>query len=241
MEEANVRGTERVLDQATRADVARIVYVSTVNVFGNTRGQVVDETFRRTDFDWLSWYDKTKYEAHQVAVDRSAKGAPVLIAQPGGVYGPGDVSEAATMVRQMAMGRLRMKMFPDTGLNMVHVDDIADGILLVHDKGKIGEAYVIGGQITTLGEIIAKVAALAGKKPPRVTLPAWMARSAIPIAPVVTKAMGFPPNLRELIKASDGVTYWATDAKARRELGYSPRDLDTGLRQMLETEGMLAT
>jgi dihydroflavonol-4-reductase len=65
MEEANVGGTERVLDQATAAGVARIVYLSTVNVLGNTRGQVVDETFQRTDLDWLSWYDKTKYEGHQ--------------------------------------------------------------------------------------------------------------------------------------------------------------------------------
>lgn len=233
MWEANVRGTERVLGAAVDEGVRRIVYVSTVNAFGNTRGEVVDETYRRPVEDFLSCYDETKFRAHQVALDMMAKGAPILIAQPGGVYGPGDPSDLASLIDQVRTGRLKFKVFPETGFSFAHVEDVAEGILLVHDKGRVGETYVLGGQLTTMGEGIDKIARLAGRKPPRFTMPAAMIRASVPLAPLVTRLLRLPPNLRELIRAADGVTYWATDAKARRELGYTSRDLDTGLRQTL--------
>ena len=234
MYEANVRGTERVLDAAIEANVKRIVYVSTVVIFGNTHGKVVDETYHRNGDDFLSWYEETKYRSHEVALDRIAKGAPIVIVQPGGVYGPGDHSELGNIIDQTRTGKLKMLMFPQTGFNLVHVDDVADGIVLAHDKGKTGESYVLGGEISTMGDLIRKVAALSDRKAPQREMPAALMKMAIPIGPVVGKVLGFPPNLGELIKSSDGVTYWATDEKARRELGYAPRDMDTGLRQTLE-------
>jgi dihydroflavonol-4-reductase len=233
MYDANVHGTERVLDAAVDAGVGRIVYVSTVNVFGNTRGEVVDESYERPGDGYLSYYDETKYLSHQIARDRIGKGAPVVIVQPGGVYGPGDHSELGTMIDQARTGKLKMRMFPDTGFNLVHVEDAADGILLAHDKGKVGESYVLGGELSTMGELVDKVSEIEGRDPPKREMPPALMKLAIPIGPVVGKAMGFPPNLGELIRASDGVTYWAKDDKARRELGYSPRDLDTGLRETL--------
>jgi dihydroflavonol-4-reductase len=157
-----------------------------------------------------------------------------VIVQPGGVYGPGDHSELGNIIDQTRTGKLKMLMFPEAGFNLVHVDDVADGILLAYDKGEVGQAYVLGGELSTMGDLIRKVAGLSGRKPPSRTLPAPLMKMAIPIGPVVGKVLGFPPNLGELIRSSDGVTYWATDAKARRELGYAPRDMDTGLRQTLE-------
>jgi nucleoside-diphosphate-sugar epimerase len=233
MRDANVGGTERVLDAAIEAGVPRIVYVSTVAVFGNTRGQVVDETYTRNGGDFLSCYDETKWQSHQVALDRIRKGAPIVIVQPGGVYGPGDHSELGNMIDQAATGKLKMKMFPETGLNLVHVDDVADGILLAYDKGQVGESYVLGGQLARMGELVEKVSEIAGRKPPRRELPPALIKMAIPVGPLVGRVMGFPPNLRELVRTSDGVTFWAKDDKARRELGYAPRDMDTGLRQTL--------
>ena len=233
MWDANVQGTERVLSAAVEAGVSRVVYVSTVNAFGNTRGQILDETFRRTDEDFLSFYDETKFRAHQVAAELIGRGAPVMIAQPGGVYGPGDPSELGNLIDQVRTGRLKFKVFPETGFNFVHVDDAADGLLLVHDKGRLGETYVLGGQITTMGEVIDRIAEISGRRPPRFTMPASLIKASMPLAPLVTRAMRLPPNLQELINAADGVTYWASDAKARRELGYAPRGLDTGLRQTL--------
>jgi dihydroflavonol-4-reductase len=233
--DANVRGTERVLDAAIEAGVPRIVYVSTVGVFGNTNGNVVDESYERDDGGFLSWYEETKYRAHQVALDRIAKGAPIVIVQPGGVYGPGDHSELGNMIDQTRTGKLRMLMFPKLGFNLVHVDDVAEGILLAHDKGTTGQSYVLGGEIATMGKLVEKVAELSGRKAPKRELSPALMKLAIPIGPVVGKMLGFPPNLAELIRSSDGVTYWATDEKARRELGYAPRDLDSGLQQTVGT------
>ena len=234
MYDANVRGTERVLDAAFQAGVGRIVYVSTVNVFGNTNGETVDESYERPGNDFVSYYDETKYLSHQVAKDRIAKGAPIVIVQPGGVYGPGDHSELGNIIDQTRTGKLKMLMFPGTGFNLVHVDDVADGIVLAHDRGQVGDSYVLGGEVTTMGDLIRKVAGLADRKPPSREMPATLMKMAIPIGPVVGKVLGFPPNLGELIRSSDGVTYWATDEKARRELGYAPRDMETGLQQTLE-------
>jgi dihydroflavonol-4-reductase len=234
MYDANVRGTERVIDAATEAGVKRIVYVSTGNVYGNTRGQVVDESYVRPQPpDFLSYYDETKYKAHQAALERIAKGAPVVIVQPGGVYGPDDPSELGNMIDQARTGKLKLRLFPEAGFNFIFVDDVADGILLAHDKGRIGEAYNIAGEKSTMGELVDKTAELSGRKPPRLPMPAAMMKLAVPIGPLVGRLMGFPPNLGELIKTSDGVTFWMTDQKARDELGFAPRDLDTGLRQTL--------
>jgi nucleoside-diphosphate-sugar epimerase len=84
-----------------------------------------------------------------------------------------------------------------------------------------------------MGELVDRTAELSGREPPRITMPPALMKMAIPIGPVVGKLMGFPPNLGELIRTSDGVTFWMTDDKAQRELGYRARDLDTGLRQTL--------
>jgi dihydroflavonol-4-reductase len=233
MFETNVRGTERVLDAAHEEGVPRIVYVSTVNVFGNTGGQVVDESYRRPAGDYLSYYDRTKYEAHQVALDRIAKGAPIVIVQPGGVYGPGDHSEIGNMIDQFRTGKLPFVPFPDLGFNLVHVDDVADGCLLAHDQGEVGESYVLGGEIATMRGMLEKVAAITDRKPPKRTMPTGLIKAIAPAGRVVGKLMGLPPNIRELVSVSDNVTYWAKDDKARTNLGYAPRDLDSGLRQTI--------
>jgi dihydroflavonol-4-reductase len=234
MHEANVAGTERVLDAAAHSGVGRIVYVSTGNVYGNTRGHVVDETYSRPQPpQFLSYYDQTKYEAHQLALDRIAHGVPIVVVQPGGVYGPDDPSELGNMIEQTRTGKLKMRMFPDTGFNFVYVEDVADGILLALEKGRVGECYNLAGPQATMGDLVERTARLAGRKPPSMTMPPALMKLAIPAGPLVGRLMGFPPNLGELVRTSDGVTFWMTDEKARRELGFNPRELDAGLRQTL--------
>jgi len=234
MYDANVRGTERVLDAAADADVDRVVYVSTVNAFGNTGGQTVDETYSRNEADgFVSYYDETKYLAHKLARERAAAGAPVVIVQPGLVYGPGDHAIVGQLIEQASTGKMPAKAFPELGYTAVFVDDVADGIMLAHDKGQLGESYVLGGEITTQGELIDKAAAIGGEKPPRMTVPPLMLKAMIPVGRFVGPAMGLPPNFREMISAAHNVTYLARDDKARRELGYEPRDLDTGLRETI--------
>ena len=199
-------------------------------MFGDTHRKVVDETYHRNLAEgFLSTYDEAKYRAHEVAEDRIAKGAPIVIVQPAGVYGPGDHSELGTVIEQVRKGRMLMIPFADMGIGLNHVDDVAAGILLAFDKGRIGESYVLAGELVTMRDLAQRTARIAGRREPKLAMPTVLMKLSAPLAPRVGPMLGLPPNLREVIRASDGVTYWASDAKARRELGFSPRSLDQGL------------
>ena len=233
MYEANVTGVERVIDAAVAAGIPRIVDVSTVNAFGNTHGVVADETYERPrPYRYVSYYDETKHLGHLAAQDRQRAGAQVIIVQPGAVYGPHDPSQIGGQLRQAMEHRLPAITFGDLGLTLVHVDDVARGIELAIERGTIGQSYVLGGELTRMGDAIVRAATAAGVRPPRLRIPSWPLRL---LAPLATGRLGLTPNLAELVSASDRVTYWATDAKARRELGYAPRDLETGLTELAGT------
>ena len=240
MHDANVGGTEMVLRAALEARVPRVVYISTVAAFGNTHGEVVDESYEHPGTDYTSYYERTKVEAHRLARRLIAdEGLPGVIVQPGGVYGPDDHSAIGRQMNQFLAGRLPLLPFPETGFNLVHVDDVADGVLLALDKRKVGESYILGGQITTMRDMMDTLARVSGRKPPRRAMPTGLLKAMAPIGPVVGKVMGQPPNLRELISTAHNVTFWAKHDKAMAELGYSPRGLEQGLRNTLEAEGKL--
>lgn len=240
MYEANVRGTENVLRAALEAKVPKVVYVSTVGVFGNTHRRVVDESYEHPGKEFSSYYEETKLEAHRIAKRMIAEEAlPAIIVQPGGVYGPGDTSSIGSLLDQFLSGRMPLLPFPELGICLSHVDDIAAGIILALDKGKLGETYVISGPVTTVREAIEVVAQVSGRKAPKRAVPTPLMKALTPIGPLVGKMMKQPPNLRELISSADGVTFWASHEKASRELGYAPRGLEEGLRQTLEAEGKI--
>lgn len=226
MWDANVGTTTRVLDAATAAGVPRIAYVSTVNVFGNTRGRLVDESYVRDLRDgFLSWYDETKFRAHEAALERIAAGAPIVVAMPGQVYGPGDHSSVGEQLRLAGSGKLPYRAVEDVGVCLVHVDDLAAGIAAVVDRGRIGQAYVLAGPPIRLGEAIALAARLHGRRPPRLRIPTTALRVLAPLGRIIGQ-----PNLRELISSSAGVTYWASAGKAALELGFAPRPIEAGFR-----------
>ena len=242
MYEANVLGTENVLRAALEARLPRVVYVSTVAAFGNTKGRVVDESYEHPGASFTSYYEQTKVEAHRLAKRLIAEeGLPCVIVQPGGVYGPEDHSAIGQQMKQFLAGRMPLIAFPETGFNMVHVEDVADGVLRALDQGKIGEAYILGGQITTMRETIDTLGRVSGRKPPRHAMPTGLMKAMTPLGPLVGKVMGQGPNLRELISSADNVTFWAKHDKAMAELGYAPRGLEQGLRDTLAAEGAPAT
>jgi nucleoside-diphosphate-sugar epimerase len=237
MYDANVRGTERVLGAARDAGVAKIVYVSTVGIFGNTHREVVDEGYEHPGKEFTSYYEETKLEAHRIAKRMIAEEKlPCVIVQPGGVYGPDDTSQVADLLEQFFAGRLPLMPFPEFGICLTHVEDIAGGILLALDRGALGETYVLSGPVTTMRDAVETVAGLTGRKAPKRSLPTPLMKALIPVGPLVGKMMGQPPNLRELISSADGVTFWASHEKASRELGYAPRGMEEGLRQTLEAD-----
>jgi dihydroflavonol-4-reductase len=149
------------------------------------------------------------------------------------VYGPGDHSELGNMINQTRRGRMVLIPFPDTGIGYIHVEDVADGILLAFDKGHLGESYVLSGTLGTIRDLVEKTAQLSGRRKPRLGMPTALMKLVAPAGPVIGPLLGYPPNMKELISVSNGVTMWATDAKARNELGFTPRPLEEGLRQTL--------
>jgi nucleoside-diphosphate-sugar epimerase len=231
MYEANVGATQRVLDAATAAGVPRIVYISTVNVFGNTHGQVADETYRRDLSEgFLSYYDETKYLAHGAAETRIEAGAPVVIVQPGVTYGPGDHSGIGAQLKAAYDGKAPFIAFGSTGISATHVDDIAGGIVAALDRGRAGEAYILGGTNLRLAEAMRIAARLAGRRPPRISIPNGVLRLGARLAPNAGALFGVSPNLREVVSSADDVTYWGSNAKAVTELGFAPRAIEVGLR-----------
>ncbi len=234
MEDANVGATARTLDAAILAAVPRIVDVSTVGVFGDTHGAVVDETYRRDRRDgFLSWYDDTKYRAHLVAEARIEAGAPIVIVMPGQVYGPGDHSALGVQFGAAFKGTLRTLALTDVGACFVHVDDLAGGIIAALDRGRSGESYVLAGEPARSIEVL-EIAARLGERPlPRLTVPTAFLRIMAPLSGLLGGRFGIPADLGEVIKAGDGVTYWASHAKAGRDLGFDPRGLEAGLQDTL--------
>lgn len=231
MEDANVGATARTLDAAIAARIARIVYVSTVGVFGDTHGAVVDETYRRDRRDgFLSWYDDTKYRAHLVAEARIEAGAPIVIVMPGQVYGIGDHSALGAQFEGAFKGTLRTLALTDVGACFVHVDDLADGMAAALDRGRSGESYVLAGEPARSIEVLAIAARLGQRTLPRLTVPTAVLRVMAPLSGLLGGRFGIPADLGEVIRAGDGVTYWASHAKAGRELGFDPRGLEAGLQ-----------
>jgi len=226
MWDANVGTTTRLLDAAEEAGTPRIVYVSTGNVYGNTHGATVDESYQRNlDEGFLSWYDETKYGAHEVAEGRIANGAPIVIVLPSQVYGPGDRSDFGAQLGLAHDGKLPYRALTGVRIGLVHADDLAGGIVAALDRGRIGERYNLSGPHGSLDEAEAIAARLGGHRLPWLHIPDGALRVLAPLG----RLMG-QPNLRELVTASSNVTYLFSPAKAESELGFRARDLETGLR-----------
>jgi nucleoside-diphosphate-sugar epimerase len=231
MDDSNVGATTRVLAAAEAVGVSRIVYVSTVNALGNTHGEVVDETYRRDPgAGFLSWYDETKYRAHLVAEERIAGGTPVIIAMPGQVYGPGDHTVVGQQLEGAFRGRLPYLALTDVGLCFAHVEDMAAGLVATLDRGRVGQAYVLAGEPVRLIDALRIAARLGGSRLPGMSMPTRLLRLMAPLSGLLGGRLGVPANLAEVISGADGVTYWASHAKASRELEFAPRSLEAGLR-----------
>jgi dihydroflavonol-4-reductase len=231
MWDANVGTTTRLLDAAAAAGTPRIVYVSTGNIYGNTHETTVDETYERNLAEgFLSWYDETKYRAHQIAEQRIAGGAPIVTALPSQVYGPGDRTGFGEQIRLAHAGKLPYLALTGVRIGVVHADDLADGIVAALDGGRIGQRYNLSGPEASLGEVEAIAARLGGHRLPRLRLPDGLLRAMAPLGRLVGQ-----PNLGEVVRASSGVTYLFSSAKARAELGFKTRDIEAGLRDTFGT------
>jgi dihydroflavonol-4-reductase len=168
----NVDGTRNILNAARSARVPRIVYTSSVATIGiPADGSPGDERTPVALGNMIGHYKRSKYLAEEVAREAARAGMSVVIVNPSTPVGPGDVKPTPTgqLVLDAAAGR--MPAYVDTGLNIVHVDDVAAGHLLAFERGAAGERYILGGEDMTLQTILAQIAQLVGRKPPRIRLP----------------------------------------------------------------------
>jgi len=168
----NVEGTANLLDAAQRAGVRRIVYTSSVATVGiHPDGHPGTEETPVGLQDMIGHYKRSKFLAEERAREAAARGTPVVIVNPSTPIGPGDVKPTPTGQIVLDAARGRTPAYVDTGLNIVHVDDVAAGHLLAFHRGRIGERYILGGDDMTLRQILTLIAQLVGRSPPRIRLP----------------------------------------------------------------------
>ena len=229
----NVNGTRNVLELMRALGIPKGVYTSSLAVFSDTQRKMVDEKFR-FDGTHLSEYDKTKWEAHyEVAEPMMKAGLPLVIVQPGAVYGPGDTSMVAQTFKQFLKGRLPM-LPKETAFCWAHVDDVARGHILALEKDRPGESYIIAGSCHTLEDVFEVVAKIAGKKAPSIRVGPPMLRGMATLMGFVEKVLPLPPSYTsESLRVTAGSTYLGDNSKAKRDLGYDPRPLEEGLRETI--------
>jgi len=247
----NISGTRNVLELMSELDIPRGVYTSTVAVFSDTGGKLVDESYHFTPntpgsqtagstpdqpATWLSEYDRTKWQAHyEVAEPMVSAGLPLITVMPGLVYGPGDTGiMRATLVQYL---QRKLPAIPArTAFCWAHADDTARGHLLAMERGKPGESYIITGPPHTLVEAFQIAERISGVPAPSITLPPTVLRAAASFVGFLERFGRLPlpeAYTAEGLRVTSGVTYLGDNAKARRELGFDPRPLEVGLRETL--------
>jgi dihydroflavonol-4-reductase len=220
----NTEGTRCVMEEALRAAIERIVYTSSVATIALKDRVPADETQPLAERDAIGAYKKSKVMAERLVEDMvQRQRLPAVIVNPSTPIGPRDVKPTPTgrIIVEAASGR--MPGFVDTGLNLVHVDDVAAGHLAALERGKVGERYILGGENVYLRDMLAEIARVVGRAPPR-----WR----VPIAPLfplaaLAEGVGLITG-REPFLTLDSLRMarhhmFFNDAKARRELGYSSR------------------
>ncbi len=235
-EPINVTGTRNTLELMRELGIPKGVYTSTLAVFSDTHGRLVNESYQYNG-PHLSEYERTKWIAHyKVADPMIAAGLPLVIVLPGVVYGPGDTSSVRTTFRQYL--RRKLPAIPArTDFSWAHVDDIARGHILAMEAGTPGASYIIAGSQHTLVDALNIAAGITGIPAPRFHIPPAAMKGIAMMMSVLERAMPVPPNYSaEYLRVGAGTTYIGDNTKARRELGYAPRPLEEGLRETLHHE-----
>jgi dihydroflavonol-4-reductase len=226
MYQSNVEGTRNILEAAGKAGCQKIVYTSTVGCIGlpkNEHGKFTptDETFLSTEAQMSNHYKRSKWLAEQVALELAQKGLPIVIVNPSAPIGPGDVKPTPT--GQVIVDFLNRKMpaYLDTGLNWVHVRDVAVGHILAAEKGRLGERYILGHADGnwTMQATLAALEELTGLPAPKMKVPYWVALAAAHVDEKISAVTGKPPKAPLAGVRMAKYKMWFNPQKAIRELG----------------------
>ncbi|MBP0000204.1 MAG: NAD-dependent epimerase/dehydratase family protein [Cyanobacteria bacterium SID2] len=236
MERANVEGTRAVLNAARAANVSKMVYCSTIGIYGDTQGRVVDETFQRTQKDFSSAYDRTKYIA-QNAIDRAAaEGFPVVSVMPSGIFGADD-PHFGPVIQNFLKGKLRVWAGGERVTGIVHVDDLAEAMILAAEKSAPGEHYILSAGDLTTREMFDILSQASGMPAPR-ELPEPLVRFIGNVLDVIGRVIHWnPPLSRERVHYVYDRCVRVDGSKARRVLGWNPRPVEQTLREIVAAAG----
>lgn len=231
----NVEGASNTMEAALAAGVTRIVHTSSVATLRLAPGGgAADESGPLAESEAIGAYKRSKVAAERI-VERmvAERGLPAVIVNPSTPIGPRDVRPTPTGRIIVEAARGRMPAFVDTGLNLAHVDDVAHGHVLALQRGRIGERYILGGQDTSLQQMLAEIARLTGRPAPMIKLPLGPLWPLAEAAELVGRITGQEPFLtKDALKMASHHMYFSS-AKAERELGYSARPHQTALRDAL--------
>lgn len=222
---ANVDGAVAMVRAAAEAGAERIVHCSSVAALGQVGdGTEADENTPSNEADFVGVYKRSKYLAEKAVLDLVHRDSlPVVVVNPAAPVGPRDIKPTPTgkMILDAAAGR--MPAYIDTGLNIVHVDDVAEGHVLALEKGRIGERYILGGENMTLKDILALVADVVHRRPPSIRLPEAVVWPAAFVMEKIADLTGRAPMMtRDHLKMARKKMFYSS-AKAMSELGYRPR------------------
>jgi dihydroflavonol-4-reductase len=225
MMRANVDGSVALLRAAHAAGVERAVYCSSVAALGLIGdGTVSDETTPVDPAKIVGTYKQSKYRAEQAVRSLGRElGLAIVTVNPSTPVGPRDIKPTPTgvMIRDAAAGR--MPAYVDTGLNIVHVDDVAEGHLLAMERGTPGEKYILGGEDMTLAQLFCLVAERAGVRGPYTRLPRQLLHPVALASEALARGFGIEPRVTREMLAMSRKKMFFSSAKARAALGYSPR------------------
>jgi dihydroflavonol-4-reductase len=221
---ANVEGTRTVMRAAMAAGVARVVYCSSVAALGlNADGAPADEATPVSEADMIGAYKLSKYRAEQAVLDLVRDGLPAVIVNPAAPVGPRDIRPTPTGRMILDAARGRIPAYVDTGLNVVHVDDVAEGHALALERGAIGRRYILGSENLMLGELLALIARSVGRRPPTIKVPMGLVWPMAVAAEGVARLTGIEPMVtRDHAKMARKRMFFSS-ARAQAELGYAPR------------------
>ena len=232
---SNVDGTRAILDAAKRVGVPRIVYTSSVATLGIPKdGTPGSETTPVSVDDMIGHYKRSKFLAEEEARKFAAEGLPIVIVNPSTPIGPYDIKPTPTgrVVRDAMAGKVPA--YVDTGLNIVHVDDVAEGHWLAFERGVVGERYVLGGFDMSLRDVLTEIADIAGRSPPKIRLPHAVVMPIAYVSEAWARVTGMNPIATvEEVRMSKKRMFFSS-AKAKRELGYAPRPARLALEDAVQ-------
>jgi dihydroflavonol-4-reductase len=232
---ANVDGTRVVMQEAKNAGVERIVYTSSVATIAvRDDGSPADESIGLTVEEGIGAYKRSKIAAERLVEAMVADHRlPAVIVNPSTPIGPRDVKPTPTGRIIVEAARGRMPGFLDTGLNLVHVDDVADGHIAALKHGKIGERYILGGDNVRLADMLADIAGMVGRRPPRWRIPHAVVIPLAYAAQATARLTGRDPfTTLDGIRMAEHRMFF-TAAKAERDLGFRPRPYRAALEDAI--------